>query len=57
MQLLDEENKELRLLLRGKYQGSDGCVISPLQTKVSKAVPFPAIFSMIQFENYEYGFL
>lgn len=34
VQLLDEENKELRLLLRGKYQGSDGCVISPLQTKV-----------------------
>eukprot|EP01018_Ginkgo_biloba_P029943 Gb_39565 [translate_table: standard] len=34
VQLLDEENKELRLLLRGRYQGTEGRVISPLQTKV-----------------------
>ncbi|KAH9308395.1 hypothetical protein KI387_036306, partial [Taxus chinensis] len=33
VQLLDDENRELRLLLRGKLQGSDGHAVSPLLTK------------------------
>ncbi|GLJ30845.1 hypothetical protein SUGI_0612860 [Cryptomeria japonica] len=34
VQLLDDENRELRLRLRGRFQGSDGHAVSPLQTMV-----------------------